>query len=112
MFNTLIDGGHKAIGGGVLIAEITAFLSGDRAQQIGLLVAGALVWISHYVWDQRKKKREDHNEDRKSARSNRLLDELERKTRAAIKDGHPIPYPELVHLLADRDMDRGDGESK
>lgn len=103
MFHAFIDRGHRMVAGGILFGEIAAFFTADRVQQIGLLVTGALTFLSHYVWSNRKEKRKDRDEDEVSRRRNRLLDALERKVRSEMEAGK-MPPPEILHLLTDRDL--------
>jgi hypothetical protein len=102
----------KALSGGFLLGEIMTFFSGDKVQQAGLLIAGALTWGAHYLWSQRKEKRNDRDAEERSRRTNRLLNALERRVRASIEAREPLPYPELVHLIADRDLPGGDVAEK
>lgn len=113
MIHTIVDNSCKVVGGSIVFAEINAFLSGDRVQQVGLLLAGALTWGFHFLWDQRKKRREAKIADEHAKRSQRILNTLERRVRADIDGGKPLPYPELMHLLVDRDVPKDEaGESK
>jgi hypothetical protein len=105
MFTKVVEGGHRLMGGGCLLAEISALFAGDRVQQIAWAAAGAATWLSHFLWDRSRRRRLAKDADRQSQRQNRLLDALEKRVRADINDGKPLTYPELVHLLADRDRD-------
>lgn len=103
MFGHVIEKGHRMIGGGCLLGEIVATVSNDRVQQLAFLAGGAIVWLSHFVWDQQKRKRDARDADRKSQRTNGILDVLASRVKADIKDGKPLPYPELVRFLVDHD---------
>lgn len=88
----LFDRAHKFAAGGCLLGEIQAFFTNDRIQQIGYLIGGAAIFISHFWWNQKKEKRK-----------NGVLDVLATKVKHDIREGKPLPYPELIHLLVDHD---------
>lgn len=95
-----------------MLGEIGAFFTGDRIQQIGLLVAGVATWFSHYAWDQKNKKRKANDDDKTSRRVNRLLDALTQRFEASIKEEKPFPFPELIPYLLKRDDHDHAGDDK